>query len=158
GAAADDKAGAQRKFRTEVVVTPKSKLAGKSLAQLGLSDVMDLFVVHIRRRSRRVPRPFADDRIEPGDEIVVEGTSSEILAVKDVAGMDIKPDAKLAQEPEKKELRIVEAMVLPRSPLVGQSLSDAGFREETGLTVLGVHSAGRERKVEKLSDRKLRAS
>jgi di/tricarboxylate transporter len=166
GQAEVDKPGPDRKFRTEVVVAPKSKLAGKTLAQLGLSDVMDLFVVHIRRRSRRVPRPFAHDRIQPGDEIVVEGRASEILAVKDVAGMDIKPDVKAdtkrAEHEDKKdpkqEQRIVEAMVLPRSPLVGKSLSDAGFREETGLTVLGVHSTRRDPKVEKLSDRTLRAS
>lgn len=163
GAAEGTKIGAQRTFRTEVVVTPESRLAGKSLAQLGLSDVMDLFVVHIRRRSRRVPRPFArdtdkTDKLEPGDEIVVEGTSSEILSVKDVAGMDIKPEVKLSEPTHGEGMRIVEAMVLPGSPLVGKSLTDAGFRDETGLTVLGVHSARKDPKVEKLSQRRLRAS
>ncbi len=159
GSAEAEHVGSQRKFRTEVVVTPESKLVGKTLAQLGLANVMDLFVVHIRRRTSRVRHPFPTDEVRAGDEIVVEGRAQDILSVKDVAGMDIKPEAKLsAEEPSGTQKRIVEAMVLPRSSLVGKSLREAGFHEETGLTVLGVHSARAPGTSEKLSDQRLRAT
>jgi di/tricarboxylate transporter len=159
GLAEEERAGSQRTFRTEVVVAPQSHLVGKTLAQLGLGNVMDLFVVHIRRRRRRVQDPFPTDRVRAGDEIVVEGRAKDILSVKDVAGMDIKPDTKLGTEDaQAAQRRIVEAMVLPGSPLVGKSLRDAGFHEETGLTVLGVHSAAGRATADKLSRLRLRAN
>lgn len=45
-----------------------------------------------------------------------------------------------------------EAMVLPRSRFAGRTLKESRFREQTGLTVLAIHSAGGPDRIEKLSD------
>lgn len=157
GAAYAEKPLDARQFRTELVVTEKSPLAGKSLAQLRLGDILSLFVVNVRRRSKS--RPRRDDKLREGDELVIEGSSQDILSVKDLAGVDIKPDVEM-KEPGVKTLdtRIVEAMVLPRSPLVGRTLANARFHEVTGLTVLALNSAHEHRKVENLSGWPMRPS
>jgi len=157
GAADPEKSVESRQFRTEVVVTEKSPLAGKTLADLRLGDLLSLFVVNVRRGSRR--RPRATDKLREGDELVIEGSSQDILSVKDLTGMGIKPEVDLTEVAEQSpDTRIVEAMVLPRSPLVGRTLADSRFKEFTGLTVLGLNSAHEHRKVENLSSWPLRPS
>lgn len=151
------KASGARQFRTELVVTAKSPVAGKTLAQLRLGDILSLFVVQVRRRSKR--KPHLHDTLREGDELVIEGSSQDILSVKDLTGVDIKPDVELTEAGAKgQDTRIVEAMVLPRSPLVGQTLAGARFHEATGLAVLALNSAHEHRKVEQLSSWRLRPS
>ncbi len=157
GAADPAAADASRQFRSEVVVTEKSPFAGKTLSQLRLGDVLSLFVVNVRRRSKR--KAHSSDQLHAGDELVIEGSSQDILSVKDVAEIDIKSDVELAgKSTTKDDTRIVEAMVLPRSPLVGRTLADARFHEATGLTVLALNSAHERGKVENLSSWRLRPS
>ena len=43
----------------------------------------------------------------------------------------------------KEEKTIVEGVLLPRSPLIGQSLRSLDFKERYGLQVLAIHRAGR---------------
>ena len=59
-------------------------------------------------------------------------------------GLDFKADA-LHSDPEvdPKELKIVEGVLLPRSPLIGRSLRNLEFKERYGLQVLAIHRAGR---------------
>jgi di/tricarboxylate transporter len=159
GVADETKTEGGRTYRSELVVTKKSPLAGKTLAQLRLGDVMSLLVVSIRRGTRRMLHPFSADELREGDELVIEGRAQDILSVKDMAGIDIKPEAKLAGEALRTDdTRMVEAMVLPRSPLVGRSLANARFHETTHVTVLALHSTREHGAVEKLSTWRLRPS
>ena len=156
----DEIAGAPnaRQFSAEVLVTARSPLAGKTLAQLRLGDVMDLIVVGVRRSTHRILHPLSRAKLREGDELIVEGRASSILSVKDVAGIEIKPELKHSGENlADKASRMVEAMVLPRSSLIGKSLSEQRFSDVTGFTVLGIHSPGAEGKSEKLSQRPLRS-
>ena len=47
------------------------------------------------------------------------------------------------EQDEKEETTIVEGVLLPRSPLIGQSLRSLDFKERYGLQVLAIHRAGR---------------
>jgi di/tricarboxylate transporter len=148
-----------RKFRSEIVLSKKSPLAGKTLAQLRLGDVMSLIVVSVRRSTQLILKAWPTAELREGDELVIEGRAQDILSVKDMAGIDIKPEAKLSGDmPRGDGTRIVEAMVLPRSPLIGQSLRNARFHKTTGVTVLALHSAREHGTVEKLSTWRLRSS
>ena len=141
GAGEETKAADARKFRTELVVAAKSPLAGKTLAQLRLGDLLSLFVVSVRSRSKK---PRTNDALREGDELVIEGSSQDILSVKDLTGMDIKPDVKLTEAGAKTEdTRIVEAMVLPRSGLVGRTLAGAGHTRPRARTRNNANRRGR---------------
>jgi di/tricarboxylate transporter len=157
---ADDAAPKEsRRYLSEVVVTRKSPLAGKTLGELRLGDVLSLLVVSIRRSTRRILHPWQTHELREGDELVIEGRAEDILSVKDLAGMAIKPEEKLtADEKPKANTRMVEAMVLPRSPLVGSTLGETRFHRGTGLTVLAIHPAHERRQVTTLSDWRLRPS
>lgn len=147
----DGESDQQRKFSAEVVVGADSKLAGRTLAQLKLPEALEVVIIGIRRGTRRLLRPRPRERLEEGDELVIEGEAAQILSVKDVAGIDIKTDAR-AEEPEAPaEVRMVEAMVLPRSPMIERTLRERRFQETTGFAVLGIHAANQERNIKNLS-------
>jgi di/tricarboxylate transporter len=148
-----------RKYLTEVVVTPNSPLHGKTLAESRLGRALDLNVVGIVRGEKRTLAPGSRFALREGDILMIEGRAEDILLVKDAQGVEILPDVKLsAPDLESGDTRMVEAMVLPRSGLVGSTLRAAGLRERTGLTVLAVHSAGGPDRVEKISRLRLKAS
>ena len=104
---------------------------------------MDLTVVGLRRGEARTLAPRPNTVLREGDVLLVEGRAEDILSVKDAAGVEIKPDFRLSDpDLESETVRMVEAMVLPRSNLVGHTLRDSRFRERTGLTVLAIHRGG----------------
>ncbi|MFN2421895.1 MAG: SLC13 family permease [Gemmatimonadota bacterium] len=126
-------------YLSEVIVLPRSKLAGKTLDESGLGRDLNLTVLRILRGDKPL-EPRAESRLEAGDVLIVEGEQEEILKVKDTAGLDIKPDVKLADPQLRSEdLVLVEAMVLPGSPLIGRRLGTYRFRERHGLQVLAIH-------------------
>jgi di/tricarboxylate transporter len=155
----EETADSERRYVSEVVVPEASTLVGKTLAQLHLDEVMDLLVVGIRRGTRRILRPWPGAKLRPGDELVVEGKAGDILGVKDLAGLEIKTEANPSEtQAAPPERRMIEGMVLPRSPLVGRTLRETRFRQETGLDVLAIHSAGTPGSVDNLSRWRLRPS
>jgi len=157
--AAVESGAPDRKFAAEVIVDEKSPFAGKTLAQLRLGDVMDLIVVGVRRSTRKLLQLRDDAKLEEGDELIVEGRAQDILSVKDVAGISIKPETKHEPESAREDSsRMVEAMILPRSNLVGRTLAGMRFSHVSGFTVLGIHTAGAKGDVRKISQRQLRPS
>jgi di/tricarboxylate transporter len=129
-----------RKYISEAEVTPGSSLAGKTLGETRL-EAMDLIVLGIRRTETKILAPRQSTLLREGDVLLVEGRAEDILSIKDTAGLVIRPDFKLS-DPDlvSEKVRMVEAMVRPRSNLIGRTLSEALFRERTGLTVLAIHS------------------
>ena len=136
-------AQSMRAYLTELLVLPESKLIGKTIAQSGLGRDLDLTALRIVRNKTQSIPARADTMIEAGDVILVQGASEDILKIKDVAGIDIKADVKLADpELEDKDTGMVEMIILPGSPLIGRTLKGQRFREHYGLQVLGVNRHG----------------
>jgi di/tricarboxylate transporter len=132
-----------RSFLTEVMILPGSPLVGKTLAESGLGSDLDLTVIRVVRGKHDYMLPQADLELEDGDVLLVEGQREEILKIKDEVGIDIKADVKLADpEIQADELQLVEAILLPRSPLIGRTLKGARFRERYGLQVLAINRHG----------------
>jgi di/tricarboxylate transporter len=82
-------------------------------------------------------------QLEEGDVLLVEGGREQILKIKATAGIDIKADVKYSDpDLEEKDTRLVEAFLMPRSPLIGRTLKRLRFRERYGLQVLAINRHG----------------
>lgn len=133
-----------RSYLTEVLILPNSPLAGKALAETGLGADLDLNVLRVVRNKDQYLLPRANMTMEAGDVLLVEGPREEILKVKDTAGIEIKPDIKLSDPSlRSEETALVEALVVPKSPLIGRTLKGLRFRERHGLQVLGLNRHGK---------------
>lgn len=134
-----------RRFISETVLPVGSNLAGKTLADSKLGETLDVTVLGIRRGKTRDLRPRANSVLRQGDVLLLEGTADDVLSVKDLTGIDIETGFEASDvDLESEGVRMVELMVLPDSRWVGKSARTAGFRQATGLSVLAIHTRGRE--------------
>ncbi len=132
-----------RAYLTEVLVLPESRLIGKTIAESGLGRDLDLTVLRIVRNKTETVPARAETVLDSGDVVLVQGAPEDILKIKDVAGIDIKADVKLADPNlDDKDTGMVEMIILPGSPLIGRTLKGQRFREHYGLQVLGVNRHG----------------
>lgn len=150
-----------RRYLSEALIQPGSKLAGKTLAESQLGSAMNLNVVGIVRDQGRKLAPGPQAMLRENDILIIEGKAEDILSVKDAGGIEIRADVKPALSDgylQSEQIRMMEAMVLPRSQFAYRTLKEARFREQTGLAVLAVHSAGGPDRIEKLSMTQLKPS
>jgi len=146
-----------RPYLSEVLILPESPLIGKTLAESGLGRDMDLTVLRVIRDKERYLVPSAKLQLEEGDELLVKGQQKQILRVKDAAGIALKADVKLSDPRlQTANIQLVEAIVMPRSPLIGRTLKALRFRQRYGLQVLGVNRHGKDI-FRKLSQARLRS-
>jgi di/tricarboxylate transporter len=145
---ADQKAEAkigERKYQADVLIVEGSPLIGKSLRDAKIDRNAGLRVVKLLRgrETLRGEKKLDDIELQAEDELFIEGLRADLLKIKDIEGLDFKADVRLAEPVQEKERTIVEGVLLPRSPLIGQSLRSLEFKERYGLQVLAIHRAGR---------------
>ena len=133
----------ERIYLTEITFTSTSPFIGKTLAEAGLRSELDLNVVSIVRDKTDYFVPDVNTVLNKSDVLLVEGQGEHILRVKDLEGLDIKADVKLSDPSlESSDMQLVEAIILPRSPLIGRTLKGGRFRERYGPQVLAIHRHG----------------
>jgi di/tricarboxylate transporter len=133
----------ERIYQADVVVDD-GPLVGKSLQEAKITADAGLKAVKLVRGDETVrgEKKLADIELQAGDELFIEGLRADLLKIKDITGLQFKADVHLA-DPDKDQATIVEGVLLPRSPLIGQSLRSLEFKERYGLQVLAIHRAGR---------------
>ncbi len=140
-----------REYTSELLVLPDSPLVGKTLGEAKLNADLDLHILGIARTGATIASPNPDERIQRRDSLIVEGTIEDILRVKEEIGLEIKADFMLHDAMlESGTVELFEVMVLPDSPIVGQTLKSIRFRQTYDLTVLAVNRHG-ETFINKLS-------
>lgn len=121
-------------------VPNKSFLIDKTLAESTLRENYGVSVVAIERKDRKLLNLSPETHIQKGDVLVFEGDEA------DFKRRDVEPlmehiednDNWHRSDLESRQIDIVEAMLAPRSRLIGETLRDANFRERYGLTVLAI--------------------
>ncbi|RKH40547.1 SLC13 family permease [Corallococcus sicarius] len=128
---------AMRDYLTEAVLSPDSRYLGKPLAEI--SEGLGLRVLGVMRDGET--RSALPSYVLQGDErLVVEGKREDILRVKALQGIELRPDVRLSDaEVEGPESLLAEVSVPPGSPLVGRSLKETLFVERFGLVALALH-------------------
>ena len=119
-----------REYISELLVLPESRLVGKTLAEANLNLELDLNVLGIVRGKEQITAPGSSERIKSRDLLIVEGTLTDILRVKEEVGLEIRPEFFLSdQDLESGEVELFEVMVMRDSMLVGQTLKTINFRQ-----------------------------
>jgi di/tricarboxylate transporter len=145
-----------RDYLTEVVVLPDSPLVGKTLSESKLGSDFDLVLLAIIRGNERKIIPHARQVLQAGDVLLVEARADDIIRIKDTAGVEIKADLKLPEDPfNKEEAQLVEVMLMPGSDLRGRTLNEVRFHDRFGLAVLAINRRGQTQR-SKLSRIRLR--
>jgi di/tricarboxylate transporter len=130
-----------RQYLSEVVIPPGSKLVGEALRFTPLAS-MDLTVLEILRGARSY-YAGPNGRLAEGDVLIVKASRESLLKIKESAGVEIRSDLELGDHDLITDtVKIVEAIVMPRSSLQGKTLKEATFRNRFGVTVLAIYRKG----------------
>jgi len=128
-----------RPYLAELRILPDSPLVGNTLAQSGLGRDLDLTVISIIRDGQRRLAPSANSKLHAGDALLVEGSSDDILKIKDLAGIDIQADAKFSDiDLQDNNMRLAEVVLLPQSQFIGRTLNGLQLREKYHIQVLAI--------------------
>lgn len=130
-------------FRAKV--PEDSFLIGKSLSKSTLREDFGVSVVAIERKNKKLFALSPETEIRRGDTLVLEGSE------EDFRRRDVKPYMEFLPAPEWTEndlesraVEVVEAMLAPRSRLIGETLRSSHFREKYGMSVLALWRGDQE--------------
>jgi CPA2 family monovalent cation:H+ antiporter-2 len=123
-----------------IIIASDASCVGKTLLELQWRERAGINVVLIKRGDKHIVTPSKEERIFPGDELLVVGTDPQIQRLKAL----IRPqDQSLV--PEQVEVELFDYLVIENSPLIGKSIRETGLRENASALVVGI-----ERKNERI--------
>jgi len=119
----------------------RSPLIGKTLQGSGLRERYGISVLAIERDGRLLPAPPPNSRFEAEDVLFLSGEPREPGHEEELEILPARDDRE--SEIESAAVGIFEAVLAPRSSLIGQTLRDSHFRDRYGMTVIAIWRAGR---------------
>lgn len=134
----------------ELWVKDKSPAVGKTLSQAGLGQHYGLSVLAVVREGGQavgqLPAGQEELALQAEDVLLVLGRETKI---RDLAGQE---GLTLAGQPRGQDIfslstaELVEVIVPPRSPVIGESLTSLHFRQRTGLSGIAMWRDGKPRR------------
>jgi di/tricarboxylate transporter len=126
-------------------VPKESFLIGKTLSECTLREDFGVSVVAIERKNKRLLDLSPDTIIEDDDILILEGDEADFRERDVEPYMEFLPGEEWKESDlESRAVEIVEAMLAPRSRLIGETLRESHFREKYGMSVLGIWRGGQE--------------
>jgi di/tricarboxylate transporter len=147
----------RREYLVEMLVQPGCRLANKTVAVAGLRQLPGLFLIEIDRDGVVLGPVGPEEVIRANDRLVFTGVVSTIVDLEKIPGLVPATDNQYEVSPVRQwGRRLCEAVISPTSPLVGQAVRHADFRELYDAAIVAVHRNG-ARVTNKVGDIRLRA-
>jgi di/tricarboxylate transporter len=130
-------------YFAELQVREKSSFVDKTWQEIKKDVDGEIHLIKLVRDDKAMWRP-SQVRIREGDVLLVHGDVDKLISMKDEHGLDIQAD--LTMEDRKlssDEVKLIEALVPPRSRLVGRTLRMVDFYRRYGSIVLGIQRRGK---------------
>ncbi len=136
-------------YMGEAVVEPKSPAVGKALVEVDeIADQHDAVVLGLIRKDRRIEHGHRQEIIEAGDVLVLEAGPDALASLLGALKLHPADSAKKRQihatppATESGEIVLTEAVVLPRSNIIGHTLESLRLRRRHGVNLLAVSRRG----------------
>lgn len=126
-------------------VPEKSSLIDKPLSESHLREDFGVSVVAIERKNKKMFALSPETEIKDGDTLVLEGDEDDFKKRDVEPFMEFLPASEWSENDlQSPRVEVVEAMLAPRSRLIGETLRSAHFREKYGMTALAVWRGDQE--------------
>ncbi len=120
-------------------VPENSSLINKPLSDSHLREDFGVSVVAIERKNKKLFALSPETEIKDGDTLVLEGDEEDFRKRDVQPFMEFLPASEWHDSDlESRAVEVVEAMLTPRSRLIGETLRSAHFREKYGMSVLAI--------------------
>ncbi len=120
----------------ELELASGSIAMGRSLQELALRERFGVNIALIERGDLSIPVPGRDERLLPGDNLVLIGTDEQLALVNTelAATLPENGTVNLAKD----DMRVRKYRIPPRSPLIGRTIRESRIREEGSALVTGI--------------------
>ena len=125
-----------------LTVPEGSPLDGKPLGQAGLDRVLGVQVVAIERDGKARPAPGADETLQTGDRLVVEGKRPDLEKRLALQGLQMGRPGATTLSHAVTSFGGVVVRLRDGSPLLGRTLRELGFRKRLHVAVAEIWRAG----------------
>ena len=133
----------RREYLVEMLVQPGCPLIGNSVERAGLRQLPGLFLIEIDRDGDIMTPVTPHDIVHVGDRLIFTGVVSTIVDLEKIPGLVPAADTTYEVHPKRRQQRHLTEVVLSRtSPLIGQTVRSANFRQLYNAAVVAVHRNG----------------
>jgi len=130
-------------YLSEMRVTAGSSFIGKSWRAMDKKNFSDIDLIKIIRDGKATWRASAT-KIRENDFLLLHGNAEDLIKVKNAYGLETKADAAIDDnELQSDEIELIEALVPPRSRLLGRTLRGADYIKRYGCIVLAIQRRGK---------------
>ena len=144
----------ERDYTVRLAVTAGGPLTGRTVADAGLRNLANVFLVRIDRPDGEIVPVPPDETLLAGDELTFVGGVDQIRDLRDRDGLALGEGTQVDLL-EGDGHRMFECVVGASSALAGRTLKETSFRGRYGGAVVAIHRAG-ERVEGKLGGIRLR--
>lgn len=141
-----------RRYMTAMVAPAGSPIVGRTIEAAGLRNLPGAFLSRVDRGADSIVAVGPEHVVRAGDVLVFVGNVESVAELQKIKGL-LPADggaaesgspgaAGSAESAYRPNMRLYEAVVSASSPLVGQSIKEAGVRSRYNAVVVGVHRAG----------------
>lgn len=127
-----------REFVVDMVVAPGGPLQGKGVEAAGLRHLDGLFLATVERNGDLIAPVTPETVLAGGDRLRFVGRADNVLELQKTRGLT-SSEAGQIQHLQGSGSRYFEAVIGTESMLVGQTMSEAGFRGRYQAAVLAIH-------------------
>ncbi len=132
------------KYITEVKVTKEAKLNGTCLGDMEKISKADVQVLGLVREKKRIHAPGKSEELKTGDIIILETDAEELKAFLNDTGAELVGGKQFRKDAVgSKNIKTSEVIVVPDSPLIGQTASSMKMRTRYGVNLLAVARRGK---------------
>ncbi len=130
-------------YLTELLVEENSPLIGQKWNELSKDQKKDIQLMNFIRDEKNVSNPAATV-IREKDILLLSGDAEKLFKFKDTCKLEMRSNPKKDKKKvNSADLKLVEAIVPPRSYLEGRTLGHSDFRRRFGCTVLAIQRRGK---------------
>jgi di/tricarboxylate transporter len=142
-----------RQYTVAMRVVSAAPILGRTVEAAGLRSLPGLFLAHIERHGELLQAVGPEEVVRVDDVLVFVGVLESVVDLQQTRGL--APITWDDGHGHRQDHRLIEAVISPSSPLVGQTIRDGAFRTNYGGVIVAVHRHG-ERLTGKLGDIRIR--
>ncbi|MGB5165856.1 MAG: SLC13 family permease [Woeseiaceae bacterium] len=132
-----------REYTVEMRVESNSALIGKTIERAGLRQLPGLYLIEIVRGSSTLAAVSPQEILQARDHLVFAGVTDSVIDLQKIRGLTPATDQIFKIDKPRPNRQFIEAVVAPRSPVVGRTIREGRFRSRYGAVIIAVARGGR---------------
>jgi di/tricarboxylate transporter len=138
-------------YFTELRILPGSPLLGKTIKQVHADRAYRFTIAGWVRNGEHLRAPLGDRTLEANDLLLIHTTPGGLVALREERGVALEPVARYepshsgasaAGHGNDPAERLTQAIIAPRSSLIGRTLAEVDFRRHFGALVVALWRKG----------------